>query len=220
MSDHLCTICHEPVVDGQPRYSITDNHWACEKIPSREEAEQAYAKMDELLGTATGKKPRKRSKPIGEGKTALKVKRLVEVALLTYYEAQTVEGLTLWCQPPAYRGPRWDLACWGGHAQVDGLQRCFSSLATMTECAKAGEISFSHHPGDIDLNIYPGAERPPLPQEDSAPPPPELDDEQRRLDCWSCKKSMSYAQRSRNDGFCPHCNAEIDLSAEDDDDLM
>jgi rubrerythrin len=31
------------------------------------------------------------------------------------------------------------------------------------------------------------------------------------LACWSCKKDMTLMQRSENDGFCPYCNAEIEL---------
>jgi hypothetical protein len=34
----------------------------------------------------------------------------------------------------------------------------------------------------------------------------------RRLDqikCWSCDKTMMHKQRSENDGFCIHCNAEV-----------
>ena len=34
----------------------------------------------------------------------------------------------------------------------------------------------------------------------------------RRLDqinCWSCGKTMTHKQRSENDGFCVHCNAEV-----------
>lgn len=29
--------------------------------------------------------------------------------------------------------------------------------------------------------------------------------------CWSCGNNMTYIQRSENDGFCIHCNAEIIL---------
>lgn len=28
--------------------------------------------------------------------------------------------------------------------------------------------------------------------------------------CWSCRQPVTEEQRSENDGFCPHCNAELD----------
>lgn len=34
--------------------------------------------------------------------------------------------------------------------------------------------------------------------------------------CWSCGKYFTYAQHSECDGYCPHCNAPVDL--EDDED--
>lgn len=36
-----------------------------------------------------------------------------------------------------------------------------------------------------------------------------------KINCWSCKKSMTTLQLMSSDGICPHCNAEIDT--EDDD---
>lgn len=29
--------------------------------------------------------------------------------------------------------------------------------------------------------------------------------------CWSCDEIISLKERSENDGFCPLCNAEIEL---------
>lgn len=37
------------------------------------------------------------------------------------------------------------------------------------------------------------------------------DGESATITCWSCKKTMTLAQHSSNDGLCPHCNVEIDL---------
>lgn len=31
------------------------------------------------------------------------------------------------------------------------------------------------------------------------------------IQCWSCKTHMSLDTRSAEDGYCPHCHAEIDL---------
>lgn len=33
--------------------------------------------------------------------------------------------------------------------------------------------------------------------------------------CWSCGKDMSYEQHMHNDGFCPHCQNEIDLEEDE-----
>lgn len=32
------------------------------------------------------------------------------------------------------------------------------------------------------------------------------------IQCWSCNKTLTRNQHSQNDGYCPHCNNEIDLS--------
>lgn len=37
------------------------------------------------------------------------------------------------------------------------------------------------------------------------------------IHCWSCGKGMSYEQHMYNDGFCPHCESEIELDEEDDE---
>lgn len=31
------------------------------------------------------------------------------------------------------------------------------------------------------------------------------------ISCWSCSHEMSYQDRIENDGFCPECNAEIEI---------
>lgn len=33
--------------------------------------------------------------------------------------------------------------------------------------------------------------------------------------CWSCGKFFTYAQHSECDGYCPHCNAPVDLDEEE-----
>lgn len=34
------------------------------------------------------------------------------------------------------------------------------------------------------------------------------------IECWSCTKPMTFAQRTENDGDCIHCGVEIDMSEE------
>lgn len=34
------------------------------------------------------------------------------------------------------------------------------------------------------------------------------------ITCWNCNKRMSQAQHLREDGFCPHCEAEVNTSGE------
>lgn len=35
--------------------------------------------------------------------------------------------------------------------------------------------------------------------------------------CWNCGKGMSYEQHMHNDGFCPHCDSEIELDEGEED---
>lgn len=36
-----------------------------------------------------------------------------------------------------------------------------------------------------------------------------------KIECWSCKKTLTLEQRADADGFCPHCSAEIEDEDED-----
>ena len=36
------------------------------------------------------------------------------------------------------------------------------------------------------------------------------------FNCWSCRKPVTYEAHMHNDGFCPHCNVEIELDEEDE----
>lgn len=51
-----------------------------------------------------------------------------------------------------------------------------------------------------------------FPEETEALPDEHADG--KRLDCWACGRTMTYSQRSENDGDCIHCGSEIDLSSE------
>lgn len=42
----------------------------------------------------------------------------------------------------------------------------------------------------------------------TAPPAPTVASGE---NCWSCGKFFTYAQHSESDGYCPHCNAPVDL---------
>lgn len=137
MSD-ICTICKRPVINGEARYTPTDNHYSCE-FPN------GQTTLDDLcreLGIDK-RKPRKRE---GTGKTAIKAQNLAVAALALELDAELFDVL-IWNQQGAYRGVRWDLDRWGLQFSFIRDGHTFSgqasSLATMTACVKAGAMKAS-----------------------------------------------------------------------------
>lgn len=145
MQEVVCSICNKPVLGGQARYSVTENHYVCEfptgqpKIPSFAEIK---ARVDKALEALTGRPSPRGSKPIGQGAIAMRVKKLVFEALSAYFEGEPVD-VKMWVQAPEYRGPRRDLACWGLTCTYNGVTVTVHSWSTMTQCAKSKRLSIS-----------------------------------------------------------------------------
>ena len=36
-------------------------------------------------------------------------------------------------------------------------------------------------------------------------------EENKTIECWACSNIMTLEERADNDGFCVHCDAEIEL---------
>ncbi len=143
MPDHICTICEKPVVMGQARYGVTDNHYDCHFPNGREAFEQegkaAVAKFDAALASLG---VRARRKPEGQGKVAMRCRELATEALEEALGVP-VQVHTLWNQQGAFRGKYWDLDRWGVTFEFDGpagrpMKGTASCLATMTDCARTG----------------------------------------------------------------------------------
>lgn len=148
----ICKICMQPVIAGQPIHGATLNHWECESR-SDLSTEAVIARMDQALANAGLAPKRKPPVPVGEGPTAQKLKTMIEAAFKVQLEASEVKDLWFWIQDPAYRGPRWDLAGWGGHAVVDGQKTTFHSWATMTQCVKSGGVKLVAD--GLEWDVYP-----------------------------------------------------------------
>lgn len=157
-NDACCSICKRPVVDGQAYYSITGNHYDCEFPRGRQTADQLIAELDEKLA-ASGIKPKRRKAQEGTGATATRAKTLA-IAAIEAALGESLFDVTLWNQQGAYRGARWDLDRWGlcfsfrrdGHT----FKGQASSLATMTDCVKAGVMKATPSSGmAFDFSIEP-----------------------------------------------------------------
>lgn len=84
----------------------------------------------------------------GQGATAQRLIRrllpLVKTALSERFPDRDFSGITnrdfsLWVQPPAKRGPRWDLTPWGGrvrHPSIPAGEMLLSSWETMGSLLK------------------------------------------------------------------------------------
>lgn len=152
----VCSICGQEVKVGEPRHSLTGNHWEC--MPKAESFQDVIKLMDkaveELCEVADIPKPRKPPVRAGTGPTANKVKAKIIAALAKEYGCP-ITDVVLWVQEPAYRGPRWDLAGWGGSAKAGPLTITFHSWATMTACAKGKTLEIGLETGAHDWDIGP-----------------------------------------------------------------
>jgi hypothetical protein len=133
MGEHICTICHRPALPEQGIYSISGNHWDCE-TRGEKDLDAAFEQLSSIVGA------RKSPVKAGTGKTATKLKAMIMEALAAENPGAAITDIDLWIQAPAYRGPRWDLAGWGGVAKIDGRPATFHSWATMTACVKSGGV--------------------------------------------------------------------------------
>lgn len=139
----VCTICTKPVLAGQARYTITNNHYDCEFPGGRQAADESFAlvskQMDGALA-AFGIKPKRTKAREGTGKTATKAQALA-VAAIEKAVGETLFDVTLWNQQGAYRGKHWDLDRWGLFFSFKRDGHVFkgqsSTLATMTQCARS-----------------------------------------------------------------------------------
>lgn len=151
-----CGICGKPVAFGEARYTVTDNHYDCE-FPRGQAQEPSFrevaAIMDANMEVFTVRKPRRVQKPIGQGVIGTKVKKRVFEALKEYFDGEP-SNVIIWIQPPEYRGPRWDLACWGLFCEYDGLKVHVHSWATMTHCAKSARLSVRED-GNMTFDVVP-----------------------------------------------------------------
>jgi hypothetical protein len=138
-----CPTCGEPVFADQGYYSITGEHWAC------------HAKQVATVAELTKDRVRRRRRPDGEGKLAVRVRTLA-VAALEQAIGVPLSDVTMWNQQGGYRGHHWDLDAWGLDFKftLDGHQCAgsASSLSTMTQCARAcseGERFVAEADGDM-----------------------------------------------------------------------
>ena len=152
----VCTICNKPVLAGEGRYSITDNHYDCEFPNGRRAADASFAGISKQMDNAfaaLGFKPKRVKAEEGTGKTAIKAKALA-VKAIEEALGVPVFGVMQWNQKGAYRGKHWDLDRWGLTFSFNQDGHVFtgqsSTLATMTECAKSqamvassGGVAFS-----------------------------------------------------------------------------
>lgn len=148
-----CDHCGQAVYAHEGYYSNTGNHSRCESTTDAKWS-SASARMDSALGNL-GLKLRKARAKDGHGPVA-KALRARLVPLIEAAAGEEVEELFLWVQPLAYRGPKWDLACWGGHATLKGTpaQVTVSSWATMTDCVRAAHLKLEPD-GALSFDVLP-----------------------------------------------------------------
>jgi len=108
-----CTICGQPVVAGQARYTLTENHYDCEYPNGYVSPREALQQIEEKLFDLTGTKARAAPCRPGDGPVARRVARRLS-ALFKEEFGWNIESraMNFWVQAPAHRGPKWDLAVW------------------------------------------------------------------------------------------------------------
>ena len=169
----ICKYCSQEIKDGEARYTRWEPdefcHYDCFAAANPdhkaltaatfqstlEEMEQSASKMssafDQLYESLTGRKkvlPKKRL-PFGQSANSIRLAEMLsEVFTAIYEEPIKVDPANFWIQDPAYRGPKWDLALWGGWAYwklpekgSSGIKINFSSWDSTTKLLKVGRIS-------------------------------------------------------------------------------
>ncbi|MBI6727188.1 hypothetical protein YA0089_26600 [Pseudomonas viridiflava] len=133
---HLCKYCNAPVLKGEPVHGATGDHWDCTPKLSDTISDMDLKLL--LVGVET-KKPKKHRKKVGDGATYAK---LIVVLTEAFKEKgyESASNFKLWLQEPSYRGQKWDLAKWGGHATTANGEIHFSSFSTMSECVRTGGV--------------------------------------------------------------------------------
>lgn len=157
---HICSFCHQPLVDGQAIYTRTMDHYDC-KFPNgpekHEPLEAIFARGDAALRKLGVHVPRAK-KPEGEGETAIKAKALAKEAIERELGVP-IEIESLWNQQGDYRGKSWDLDRWGLNFTfvLDGHRHrgTASTLATMTDCVKAKRMRAQERDLAFDYSVEP-----------------------------------------------------------------
>jgi hypothetical protein len=149
--DYRCSICKKEIKDGEARYTGEERrgifkHWDCHEA-QRKQLDVDLDLISDTLFDLTGRKPRKPKARDGDGPTAQKIKRMIVEAFERDYGLELdINQMVAWVQPPAYRGPRMDLAVWGidvPHPDYPNRKIIFHSWDTMTALAKQKTVEFS-----------------------------------------------------------------------------
>jgi hypothetical protein len=154
----ICAICGKPVLDGQGRYAAGEHkgifrHWECYKKDAAK-LQEALDRFASRTGTTSITHRKKQCRP-GDGPTAkrLAVKLAAAVKAKLGYEVDPAD-FDFWVQPPAYRGPRWDLAVWGAsitHPELTNMQLTFHSWDTMSRLVKKKVVHIT--PEDVGFSF-------------------------------------------------------------------
>lgn len=137
----VCHICNQeiiPFVEARDTRCEPEKfmHFRCSPAArTHEELEQA--------GFFTRNKSRR---SIGDGKTAIALKRLIEKEFTEHY-GHAPDDIYLWSQRGFYRHRAQDMVAWGAEVLVGKLMHHVYSWGTMTQCVKQGKLklNFSDH---------------------------------------------------------------------------
>jgi len=145
----ICSICNKSILAGEGRYTGGDHkgiyrHWDCYK-PQLDKIDKMLRELKSDINRIGPARKRKRPCRLGEGPTskrlAVKIAKAIEHDLGLEVKP---EDLEFWVQPPAYRGPRWDLAGWGcrvAHPEYPNLKISMHSWSSMTQLVKQKTVS-------------------------------------------------------------------------------
>jgi len=164
MTDELviCKHCGKPIEAGEPWHTLAEMHWDCydEKFNPQAAKSIFDRTLDDQRTVVTVR--RKRNSRPGEGKLAKRLKKillpLIEEAFKKDYGIDLEladEDMFFWVQPPSHRGPRWDLACWGGcitNDKIPGRRANIHSWETMTTLL-ANQPLILHREDALDWDV-------------------------------------------------------------------
>lgn len=152
-----CSICRKPVLPGEARYTITENHYDCEfpngvKVGSRADSfDEMDRKVDEVFAML-GQKRKRIQAALGTGGPTRKLVEIILASAKEHFETDDVVEVKIYLPPPVWRQVRFDVQRLEGSMLVCGKLVLFASWCTVSELIRFKRVTFTPRNPDLELN--------------------------------------------------------------------
>ena len=154
-AQHCCSICKKPVIAGEARYTVTENHYDCEFPNGVQSTGERFAEMDKQVDEvfeALGLKRKRIQSPLGQGGPTKKLIEILSVSAREHFETEDVADIKIYLAPPVWRQARFDVQRFEGSMQVRGRLELFGSWYTVSQLIKFRRVKFTSRGTDLELS--------------------------------------------------------------------